>query len=511
MPRPDLGRIGLALASIAATAALLVGAELALRAFDLGAVANRDPLHGFSATARQFERAETEDGTAVYRLVGSPDLAAATFRAEKQPGAFRIFVVGGSSAAGVPYGYEFSFAVWLNERLRAELPETPVEVANVSASGFGTRRILNRVRQLAAFEPDLLIVYSGHNEFAEARYFAKFIHMNPVLFALWDRLVSTRIYGVLSPLLGRDDPRGKKPLDLAAAHAPQQMFLATEVGEDVGDHARAKRRWSQIEAEYRRNLSEMIHTMQTAGARVMLLSLTQNFADWPPGASRHGPNLTPIELGKWERWAAEGDARAADDCGAALDAWHRALAIDDAYASLHFRMAGCWRELGDRERARDHYRLASDLDRVPLGAPTRFNGILRELADEYGTLFLDVDAALLEDDEDGLIGDDHIIDVMHPRLKTHMRIAREIAASLRGEGIPVARERWHAGAYREPDVEAIYEAKPNLETDQHLIRALMCYLGKRADCVREEIEAIFALEPDHPVARQLAKSLGGED
>jgi lysophospholipase L1-like esterase len=511
MPSPVLGRIGLALASTAATAALLVGVEFALRAFDLGAAADRDPLHGFSMTAQRFERVEAEDGAAVYRLIGAPDLATATFRAEKQPGAFRIFVVGGSSAAGVPYGYEHCFAAWLNERLRAELPGIPMEVVNVSASGFGTRRILNRVRQLAAFEPDLLIVYSGHNEFSEARYFAKIIDMNPVLFGLWDHFASTRLYGVLSPLLTRDEPGGKKPLDLAAAHAPQQMFFVSEVGEGAGDHAFAKRRWSEIESEYRRNLSEMIRAMQSAGARVMLLSLSQNFADWPPGASRHAPDLTSTDLGAWKRWAAEGDARAADDCDAALDAWQRALAIDDAYASLHFRIASCWRKLGHLDRARESYRLASDLDRAPLGAPTRFNGILRELADEYGTLFLDVDAALREDDEDGLVGDDHIIDVMHPRLKTHMRIAREIAHALRREGVPVGREEWRTGAYREPDVESIYAAQPTLRTDEHLVRALMCYLGRRADCVREEVAAILVLEPDHPIARQLAKSAEAED
>jgi len=214
----DRGRIALLLASTALTATLLVGLEFTLRAFDLGSPADRDPLHGFSKTAQPFERVEAEDGTAIYRLIGASESSTTRFRAEKQPGAFRVFVVGGSSAAGIPFGYEYSFAAWLKRRLLVELPGIPVEVVNVSASGFGTRRLLNRVRRLAAFEPDLLIIYSGHNEFAEARYFAEIIDMNPVLFGLWDRLVSTRIYGLLSPLFRRDESKADKTLVGGRAH-----------------------------------------------------------------------------------------------------------------------------------------------------------------------------------------------------------------------------------------------------------------------------------------------------
>ena len=191
---------------------------------------------------------------------------------------------------------------------------------------------------------------------------------------------------------------------------------------------------------------------------------------------------------------------------AALEAWQQALAIDDGHALLHYRVAGCWRRLGRFDRARESYRRASDLDRVPLGAPTRFNSILRELADEHGALFVDVDAALRADDEDGLIGNDHIIDVMHPQLETHIRIAREIAQALRAEGIPVDGAEWGAAVYSEPDVEAIFTANPELRIDRHLVRALMCRLANRAECVREEISTIFALDPAHPVARQLATS-----
>jgi lysophospholipase L1-like esterase len=511
MPSPDRGRIALLLASSLLTAALLVTVEGTLRVFDLGSTADRDPLHGFSKNAQPFERVEAADGSGVYRLIGAPESSITSFRAEKLPGTFRVFVVGGSSAAGVPYGYEHSFSAWLEQRLVVELPGVPVEVVNVSASGFGTKRLLNRVRRLAAFEPDLLIVYSGHNEFAEARYFAEIIDMNPVLFDLWDRLVSTRSYGVVSRLLKRGAPNPDEPLDIEAARTPQQMFFVSEPGGAESDQAAVARRWQEIESQYRDNLREMIDAMQSVAANSMLLSLTQNFADWPPGASGHGAGLTSAELTEWQELSDEGDARVEADCAAALDAWQRALAIDEAYASLHYRVAACRRELGRFDGARESYRLASDLDRVPLGAPTRFNAILRELADERGLLFVDIDAALRVGDDDGLIGNDHIIDVMHPRLETHIRIAREIAEVLRREGLPVGHAEWRTADYSEPQVEAIFAARPKLRIDQHLVRALMCQLAMRSECVRQEVAAIFELDPDHPVARQLAKSAEGDE
>jgi hypothetical protein len=127
----------------------------------------------------------------------------------------------------------------------------------------------------------------------------------------------------------------------------------------------------------------------------MLLTLSQNFADWAPGASAHRADLAAGGLATWEDLVAKGDQlRDAGDCAAAASRYREALAIDDQFAELHFRLATCARTLGEFDVARSHFRRASDLDQVPHGAPTTFNDILRSVAETEGALLVDVDAAL---------------------------------------------------------------------------------------------------------------------
>ena len=93
---------------------LLVSIELALRALGVGGGRPaHDPFAGFSHVVPLFEPVTRPDGTAVFAL-SAARLRSATgraithpqhqFLAAKPAGTFRIFVVGESSAAGVPYG-----------------------------------------------------------------------------------------------------------------------------------------------------------------------------------------------------------------------------------------------------------------------------------------------------------------------------------------------------------------------------------------------------------------------
>ena len=157
----------------------------------LGVCAGRprqDPFAGFSRVVPMFEPGTQPDGTRIYRLAAGRWGAATghvappqrSFLAEKPLGTFRIFVVGGSSAAGVPYGTGYAFPTWLARRLEAEVPEVRCEVVNAAMSGYATRRMLTVVRELVTYAPDLLIVYEGHNEFIEPAFFAALKHRSTV-------------------------------------------------------------------------------------------------------------------------------------------------------------------------------------------------------------------------------------------------------------------------------------------------------------------------------------------
>lgn len=501
------GRLLLVFLGLAAGVGCLAALELALRIAGLGeGPPAYDPMAGFSAAVPLFERASGPDGRVVLRvsparLLDEPDAPPAPereFPLHKPANAFRVFVVGGSSAAGFPYPPAYAFGAWLEKRLEASLPELDVEVVNAAVAGYSSRRVLIAVREIAAYEPDLVVVYSGHNEWAERRYYSRLIDMNPWLFRLRERLVTTRLFTLASHWLRRQESPDEA-LDRFVEEQRDEfveMFAVFSRRVEGHDYATPEQ-VAQRDALYRVNLEEITRTAQAAGARVALLTLSQNFADWPPGASTHRPGLEPAQEELWERDLSLGEAAAAaGDCPAALEAWEHARALDEEYALLHFRIADCERRLGRFERARAEYRRASDLDRVPHGAPTRFNDVIRDVARQRGAIFVDADAALVAASEHGLVGDDLFVEFAHPNLRAQQVIAAALVEALRDAGVPRPASQWRdAGttAWTPTAPETLFAAEPSLRVREHEAIRFTCVIARRPDCVHEHEAALARL------------------
>ncbi|MBT6149711.1 MAG: hypothetical protein HOH74_30005, partial [Gemmatimonadetes bacterium] len=85
------------------------------------------------------------------------------FERHKQPGTFRIFVLGESTSQGFPYGATEAFPFQLEQMLtRAGIR---CEVINLSMSAITSYVGLDMAREVAELSPDLVLVYFGHNEF----------------------------------------------------------------------------------------------------------------------------------------------------------------------------------------------------------------------------------------------------------------------------------------------------------------------------------------------------------
>src|SRR4029077_5028021 len=183
-------------AFLALTIAVPLAAELVLRMLDL------------RTDVPVFAPATDGDGTRVLQLVRNPQFAIPvspdrerTFRADKLPGTFRIFVIGESEAAGVPYNTSLAFASWLGKRLAAEAPGVRWEVVNAALGGLQSWSALDVVREIARYQPDLLVVYLGHNETGTRFSSNERRWLDPRGLAWRPWLVNTRLYGLLSRIL----------------------------------------------------------------------------------------------------------------------------------------------------------------------------------------------------------------------------------------------------------------------------------------------------------------------
>ncbi len=84
---------------------------------------------------------------------------------EKEENSFRIFVVGASSAAGYPYLSSASFSKFIRKKLEILYPEKIIEVTNFSMSAINSYTIRDLMPELLKKEPDLVLIYLGHNEY----------------------------------------------------------------------------------------------------------------------------------------------------------------------------------------------------------------------------------------------------------------------------------------------------------------------------------------------------------
>lgn len=94
----------------------------------------------------------------------SPELAP-----QRAPGSLRVAVVGASTVMGeLTRSNDATFPALLGERLRERYPQREIEVVNAGISGY---RLADQLRMLEnvvlPLQPDLVIVYSGFNDFAD--------------------------------------------------------------------------------------------------------------------------------------------------------------------------------------------------------------------------------------------------------------------------------------------------------------------------------------------------------
>jgi lysophospholipase L1-like esterase len=103
-------------------------------------------------------------GTGEGRFFVFPGFRSVRFPESKPAGTKRIFVVGGSSVFGLYVGEDEAFVGQLEAGLTERYPEHRFEVLNLGCPGWASNRILNLLPALLRLEPDLVLVYAGHNE-----------------------------------------------------------------------------------------------------------------------------------------------------------------------------------------------------------------------------------------------------------------------------------------------------------------------------------------------------------
>ncbi len=391
-------------------------------------VESEDPFVGFASYVPLFVPAERNDGTPVLRtaLNKRPLFNFQEFPREKADGAFRIFCLGGSTVQGRPYSVETSFTTWLQLDLEAARPETNWEIINCGGISYASYRLVPIMAELLDHEPDLFVVYTGHNEFLEDRTYGHVKRTPRVLVRLHRTLLGLRSYALADRWLA--DRRAKR----TDAARPLKTVLAPEVRAklDLRKGLEAYHRdpmWRQGTIDhFHRNLETLVRMARNVEVPVILVNPVANLKDCPPFKSQFRTDLTEAErehvLNLWERAQQLGWSNVHEKIGLL----EQAAAIDNQHAGLLYLIGMCYEHVGRATEAKQWFVRAKEQDICPLRILEPMHEAILEVAAQYHVPLADARATIEQQTEDGIPGSDWLLDHVHPSIAGHQLIAEAL-------------------------------------------------------------------------------------
>ncbi len=338
----------------------------------------------------------------------------------KPPGTFRIIILGESAAMGTPDG-SYSFGRMLECMLQARHPGRKIEVHTAAIAGINSHVLLPMAKDCAERQADLFILYIGNNEvvgpFGPSTVFKSFSpNLSLIRTGIFVR--STRTGQLLSSFLSHDDKD--------AAGAKEWKGMETFA---AGIIPAAYPRRQGVYGHYRRNLQDIVTACRRDGAGVMLCTMGVNLQDSPPFASLHRPGLSDADLNQWQAAVEQGSAaEKAAGTDKAITQYRAAMAIDDQYAELHYRLGRALLAKNDLAAAEQAFQRAVDLDALQFRTDSRQNGIIHEVASSTGAALVDIEQAIRSDPALGqrIPGDRLFWEHVHYRFEGNWLVARTL-------------------------------------------------------------------------------------
>ena len=346
------------------------------------------------------------------------------FSLEKSPKTLRIFCLGGSTTAGFPYEINATFPFQLEHRLRSAFPDRDIEVVNLGISAVNSFTVLDLLPEVLEKQPDILVVYMGHNEFYGAFGVASTqqIPGSRTLIRTYLWLKKWRLVQLLEGLLQRDNTDSKS---LTARGLMAAMAARPEIAYSDPDVKKAIR-------NFRKNLQDLLDAAGEKDVSVVLGTLVSNLADQPPFVSEFSQTSDPTVKNRLNAWLLE--AKAQIEAGNVSDAQallQRIADVDSSAAEVAFLQGKIAEQNGDLQRAYKYYVRARDLDMLRFRAPSDFNEELRRLAAERRTALVDLEAIFQKASPNGLPGSNFFLEHLHPNFAGNQLIAESYATMIK--------------------------------------------------------------------------------
>jgi tetratricopeptide (TPR) repeat protein len=325
------------------------------------------------------------------------------FRVSRTKQSIRIFCLGESSMFGVPYQINATIPGIIRKQLRHLYPDREIEVINAGASAINSSVILDLAREITLLEPDLVLIYLGHNEFygpdgVGASWLEKKLPFVTGIKISAKKLALVRaIDSLVTP--------AKKP-SVRDLTLMQQVSNDTKVPLASADAER-------IFSNYESNLRAMIAVLQQAHVPVMFSTAASNLS-FPP--------FDYESLGA----QTEEEITTAFRNGNASDLEPRLKGLfekDSTNAFVNYWLGETEAKLGRLDEARRYLIRAKDEDLLKFRAPERTNEILRKVCADAHVPCIDSDSLLQALSPHGISDSTLFWEHVHPNARGYYDIA----------------------------------------------------------------------------------------
>ena len=303
----------------------LLVAELFLSLLDYRTTYDQeDPFLGFRSVSPLFETKRSVDAPNA-RVYATRQSKLAWFNHQeftvnKPDDGYRIFSFGGSTTFGRPYEYDTAFSNWLQILLGSSDPSTSYEVVNVGGVSYASYRVINLMREMFSYEPDLFIVYTGHNEFLEERTYSDILEEPPAVTRLRTHLHRLRSYSLARTLWLRVEGQRREQADQRFQMSGEVTAILDQTF-GLQHYQRDPEKRKAIESHFRFNLEKMVDMAEDHRVRLIFVVPPSNERDFSPFKSQSCRSLTGHRRAQWYEFYDEGRSRLDQgDYGPALDA-----------------------------------------------------------------------------------------------------------------------------------------------------------------------------------------------
>ncbi|MGX5857530.1 GDSL-type esterase/lipase family protein [Dyadobacter jiangsuensis] len=315
------------------------------------------------------------------------------FTVNKAPGVFRIFVLGESTTIGYPYMNNGSFHRWLQYRLLQTYPDRDFEVINLSLTAVNSYTVLDFGKAVLDYEPDAVLVYTGHNEYYGAMGVAatKGIGHNRTL-ARWlmnlrswrlTQLIATVADKIIGLISGENvDLRENLMKRMAADQQIAFGSAAYNAGID----------------QFRANMDELAAATSARGIPLLISNLVSNEKDLKPFISIPG-----------------GQGKSAD---------------------THYQSGIRLFNQADYPSAKKEFVTAKELDALRFRAPEALNTIIKDITHTHkGVTLVDTRDLFEKHAAAGILGKETLLEHVHPNLQGYALLSEAFYQSLRQTGL----------------------------------------------------------------------------